>query len=259
MDRRARHRTSRRVLQPTSLIALLGLAAFVAAVALPSSVWKAADVLDVVPPPPAPLGEGLGSAARNGGTFGADPSGVPVPSSDGVPALSSDITTGVTAVSSGQKSTGVIPSEPAPYVGSYAPPFALTSLQGETVQLNGLRGRTVVVNFWATWCEPCKQEMPEIEKAHRTLDDVVFLGVNIDEPKETVAAFIEQYGYSFTILLDPGARVMLDYLVRFVPTTFFIDPNGVIRKIYLGPMDLGTIRRLVNEVREAGAGLEGTS
>jgi cytochrome c biogenesis protein CcmG/thiol:disulfide interchange protein DsbE len=131
---------------------------------------------------------------------------------------------------------------PAPVVGAPAPEFELEVLDGERLRLSDLRGRVVVLNFWATWCGPCRVEMPDLEeRAARYVGRLTVLGVNFDEPADEVAAFRDQVGVTFPLLLDPGAAVQRLYRVLGYPTTFFVDPEGIIRVQHIGLMTSGQI------------------
>jgi peroxiredoxin len=123
-------------------------------------------------------------------------------------------------------------------VGRMAPDFTLTTVSGETVQLAALRGKPVVLNFWATWCGPCQREMPALEAAwQRYRGDVVFLGVDQGEPLEVVQPFLEDFGVTFPVPLDSDMAVGDRYNVRGMPTTFFIDADGTIRHLWVGEMN----------------------
>ncbi len=129
-------------------------------------------------------------------------------------------------------------------VGRPAPDFALRTLAGDEVRLSDLQGRVVVLNLWATWCEPCKVEMPLLQAlAVRHPDDLVVLGVNYGEEPATVAAFVDEYGLTFPILLDPQHQVVRLYAVRGLPTTVFIDAQGVVRGVHLGALDEAALRK----------------
>ena len=120
-------------------------------------------------------------------------------------------------------------------VGSRAPDFELTNLANETVKLSKLRGKIVVINFWATWCEPCKVEMPFIEELYRRPQSTLeILAVNFDEPTQQVEQFVDEYQLSFPVLLDPGGDVQSLYRVRGYPTTFVVDEAGVIQFHHVG-------------------------
>jgi tetratricopeptide (TPR) repeat protein/peroxiredoxin len=122
------------------------------------------------------------------------------------------------------------------YVGRPAPEFRLKDLHGAEVALGDFKGKVVLLDFWATWCEPCRQEMPEFERIHRelTAKDVVVLALDVNEPLETVAAYIDKEKFTFPVLLANGTSVMDRYGVRSYPTTFAIDKNGLVVDVILG-------------------------
>jgi peroxiredoxin len=122
-------------------------------------------------------------------------------------------------------------------VGSQAPGFTLPDLEGNEISLAHLRGRPVIINFWATWCAPCQVEMPALEQAYQERKDegLVILAVNRDEESGAVERFFyEELGLSFTPLLDEEARVNDQYRVFNLPTTFFVDGEGIIQGIHRG-------------------------
>lgn len=120
-------------------------------------------------------------------------------------------------------------------VGSNAPDFELVNLENETVRLSELQGKIVVLNFWATWCEPCKIEMPFFEQLHQNKsDNFEILGINFDEPPPQVQQFVDEYNLHFPILLDPGGNIQKLYRVRGYPTTLIVDNNGIIRYHHIG-------------------------
>ena len=131
--------------------------------------------------------------------------------------------------------------EVAPFVGAIPPEFSLFNLNGEEVSLSNFSGQPVVINFWATWCAPCRVEMPAIQSRFEKFKDqgLVVLAVDFDEPSDIVSDFRDEFGLTFEILLDPGAEVQQLYRNRAYPTTFFIDPNGVIQVQHFGPMTEG--------------------
>lgn len=131
--------------------------------------------------------------------------------------------------------------EVAPFVGAIPPEFSLFNLNGEQVSLSNFSGQPVVINFWATWCAPCRVEMPAIQSRFEKFKDqgLVVLAVDFDEPSKIVSDFRDELGLTFEILLDPGAEVQQLYRNRAYPTTFFIDPNGVIQVQHFGPMTEG--------------------
>jgi peroxiredoxin len=136
--------------------------------------------------------------------------------------------------------SGALP--PAPAVGHPAPDFTLTGLDGQTFTLSELRGKPVVLNFWATWCPPCRAEMPELQAASERLQgEVAIIGVNQGENAQQVAAFVQPLGFTFPMPLDAKTDVSRAYLVRNLPTTFFIDRDGIVRYSQIGPLTEATL------------------
>ncbi|MEW6046791.1 MAG: TlpA disulfide reductase family protein [Bacillota bacterium] len=131
----------------------------------------------------------------------------------------------------------------APEIGSPAPDFTLKDLEGRTVRLSDLRGRPVMINFWATWCPPCREEMPHIEEFVRRFGGrIEVLGVDVGEPAELVRAFLEKNPYSWRFLLDSDGQVMERYRVFAIPTSYFIDREGIVRAVYTGAMSPEQLR-----------------
>jgi peroxiredoxin len=128
----------------------------------------------------------------------------------------------------------------SPVTGQPAPDFTLQTFDGQSLTLSDLRGQVVVLNFWATWCPPCRAEMPalqEVYDAHAN-DDLVVVAVDQNESAEQVAAFRSELKLSFPLLLDRQYVVTDRYRVGLLPSTFFIDGDGVIRDVvYGGPMN----------------------
>ncbi|HET7010431.1 MAG TPA: TlpA disulfide reductase family protein [Anaerolineales bacterium] len=140
-----------------------------------------------------------------------------------------------------------------PGVGSSAPDFELTSLDGDRVRLSALQGRVVLLNFWATWCDPCRLEMPDLQtRADRFGDQLVVLGINFDEPEADVRAFQEELGLTFPLLLDPGAKVQQLYRVVGYPTSVFVDEDGIVRFTHVGIMSGDQIDRYLAELGVTG-------
>ena len=125
-----------------------------------------------------------------------------------------------------------------PQVGFRAPDFSLSAVDGQVYRLGDLLGRNVVVNYWATWCVPCKQELPILEKLHREYSHkgVFFVSVNaLDKDSlDKVQAAVSEFGMTFPVLLDQERSFANTYRALFFPTTFLIDGSGVIREISLG-------------------------
>jgi peroxiredoxin len=125
-----------------------------------------------------------------------------------------------------------------PKVGMRAPDFTLHTVDGKSIQFSSLLGQPVVINYWATWCVPCKAEMPILEKIQNEYKarGVVFISVDAIEQDtvDKVQALTSELGTTFPVLLDQGNQFSSVYQAIFFPTTFFIDANGVIRHIVLG-------------------------
>jgi len=133
-------------------------------------------------------------------------------------------------------------------IGVKAPDFELINLKGEQVKLSDFHGKKIMLNFWATWCPPCKEEMPDMEKFHQQAkDDVVILAVNID-PQYNVQEFITEMGITFPILLDKKDDVNSIYQVLTIPTTYFIDEEGIIRHKYLSAMTNEIMNQYVDDM-----------
>lgn len=138
-----------------------------------------------------------------------------------------------------------------PQVGKLAPDFKLQSLDGQTVSLGDFRGNPVLINFWATWCPPCRFEMPFLQEIYEDKEwsdkGLVILAIDIGENPSVVKEFMESFGLSFTVLLDTNQDVALEYNIRAIPTTFFIDKDGIIQDIKVGAFSSKTEieRRLI--------------
>ena len=138
---------------------------------------------------------------------------------------------------------------PAPEIGREAPDFTLKDLDGKSVRLKDLRGKVVFLNFWATWCPPCRAEMPDIEEVYQKYrdQDVVILGIDIQESAGKVRSFVEGGGYSWTMLLDSTGKIAGMYKVRAIPTSYFIDREGVIKAVSIGGMSRAAIEEKLAE------------
>jgi thiol-disulfide isomerase/thioredoxin len=127
----------------------------------------------------------------------------------------------------------------APRVGRLAPGFELVDLDGQPVSLESLRGRYVMLNFWATWCGPCRYEMPFIQEIYEDSEwskaGLLIVAVNIGESVSQVKAFMDGFNFGFRVLLDSGEQTAVAYNIRGIPTTFLIDRDGIIRDIKVGP------------------------
>jgi cytochrome c biogenesis protein CcmG/thiol:disulfide interchange protein DsbE len=138
---------------------------------------------------------------------------------------------------------------PAPAIGHPAPDFVLSTLNSGEFQLSAQQGQPVVLNFWATWCPPCRAELPELKSAsERYAGEISIIGVNQAESPATVAKFAQQLGLMFPVPMDQRGDVSRAYGVRSLPTTFFIDRDGVIREIQNGPVTEATLAQLLGAV-----------
>jgi peroxiredoxin len=131
-----------------------------------------------------------------------------------------------------------------------APDFTLKSLTGKNIKLSELRGRVVLINFWATWCAPCKEELPFFNRLYGKYKGVglEILGVNIDKAVSQASQMSGMFGLTFPILLDPDGRVSELYRIRSMPTTFVVAKDGTVRHIHwgFGPTD---VTRYESEIR----------
>ena len=125
-----------------------------------------------------------------------------------------------------------------PLVGKPASEFELISLQGVPVKLSQFRGQATVVNYWATWCGPCKEEMPLLESRYKKyLPELVVLGVDAGEDPDLVSRFVDDLGLTFPILLDNDYEVESLFGITAYPTTIFIDSDGIIQARHIGQLD----------------------
>jgi cytochrome c biogenesis protein CcmG/thiol:disulfide interchange protein DsbE len=128
---------------------------------------------------------------------------------------------------------------PTPLIGKPAAPFTLKTFDGRDLSLDGLRGRVVVMNFWASWCYPaCYEEAPALERGWQAYKErgLVMVGVDIQDKDEPARRFLAQFGHTFANGPDPAGRVAVDYGVYGVPETFFIDRAGRIRFKHVGAL-----------------------
>ncbi len=146
-------------------------------------------------------------------------------------------------------------SIPAPQKDFLAPAISLKSMTGKEYQLSNFRGKVVLVNFWASWCPPCKAEMPAIESIYRRYSDkgLVVLAVDstIQDKASDVANFIKTNNLSFPVLMDLTGLATKTYRIQSLPSTYFIDKQGIIRQIELGgPMSEAYLESTINQLLE---------
>jgi cytochrome c biogenesis protein CcmG, thiol:disulfide interchange protein DsbE len=136
-----------------------------------------------------------------------------------------------------------------------APDISMPTLDGGAVRLSDYRGKVVLVNFWGTWCEPCKEETPALEASYQKLKDqgLVILGVNLrrQEPDEqAIRAFLDQYRVSYTTALDVDGEAARLFQISPIPTSYFIDPAGNIRYIRVGTLTQEEVVTLFERLRQ---------
>lgn len=141
--------------------------------------------------------------------------------------------------------------EPAPVKGHPAPPFELVTLDEETLRLSDLKGKPVILNFWATWCGPCRAEFPEFQDA--SVDNagrLIIIGINntSTDRAEAVPDFLAEFGVTFPIALDETGEVGDLYQIRGLPTTIFIDSNGIVNEVFTGPLNQAYIESKISEL-----------
>lgn len=130
-----------------------------------------------------------------------------------------------------------------------APEFSLTSFDGETLVLEELRGKVVIINFWASWCIPCRTEADELEAMSRKYsDDVVFIGVDYADTRKGALKFIDKYGLTYFQGPDLGTRISADYRIRGVPETFYVAKNGELHGLTIGPLSPGDLEFKILEL-----------
>lgn len=156
----------------------------------------------------------------------------------------------VSADHAGTTTAGAIP---APREGFLAPDFTLQTLDGEMVTLSDLRGQAVLVNLWATWCPPCRAEMPAMQKLYDEYKDqgFVVLGVNMtyQDTPTAVLPFIQEHSLTFPVLLEETGDVARKYELRSLPSSFFIDRDGFIQEVVIGgPMSEALLRTRIESI-----------
>jgi len=131
-----------------------------------------------------------------------------------------------------------------PSEGALAPDLVLDTLEGERISLSDYRGKVVLVNFWASWCGPCRVEIPELQRVHSELAKRGFeiLAVNVGEGADDISGFVEAVDMRFPVLLDGDARVARFYALRGIPASFLVDKAGVIRMVHVGVLTESLLR-----------------
>lgn len=148
---------------------------------------------------------------------------------------------------------------PSPREHFLAPDFTLPTLDGGEVTLSSLRGEVVIINLWTSWCPPCREEMPAIEQVYRQYQDkgleVLAVNSTFQDDERAAAAFVQELGLTFPVLLDRDGAVSRRYQLQALPTTFFVDRQGIIRSVVLGgPMRPAVIdSKIVELISETGS------
>ena len=138
----------------------------------------------------------------------------------------------------------------SPLIGKPAPPFALKAVgSGETIDLDSLRGKPVVLNFWATWCGPCYEEHPTLVANARVLPNVQFVGVVFNDTEDKIMRFLAERGTAYPTLLDGNGKTAIAYGVGGVPETYFINPSGTIVAKFEGPLTTEALQANLEKAR----------
>jgi peroxiredoxin len=143
----------------------------------------------------------------------------------------------------------IIPGERpvAPELNAIAPPFEAVTLTGTRINLLDLRGSVVLINFWATWCEPCRVEMPELQTLYERYQaqELRVLAVNLGEEAAAAQSWVEAFGLTFEVLLDPQQQIAALYYLRGQPSTYVVSPDGIITHISYGPASLAMLEAAI--------------
>jgi cytochrome c biogenesis protein CcmG/thiol:disulfide interchange protein DsbE len=136
---------------------------------------------------------------------------------------------------------------PLPRQGFAAPDFTLEQMQGGEITLSDLRGKVVILNLWASWCLPCRAEMPAMQRVYEANRDrgleILAVHATYQDTRTAAQAFVDEHNLTFPILLDSTGKVANLYRLRSLPTTFFIDPQGIIHQVIIGgPMSEATLQ-----------------
>lgn len=157
------------------------------------------------------------------------------------------------------ESGGVAPIQPdfsnVPQAGDPAPDFELATLSGETARLSDFRGRPVILNFWATWCAPCRLEMPELQRAQTEFDAIengpIVLAINQGDSAEQVSEFFDEVGLTLPAVLDTEIVVGKTYGAFFLPTTVIVGPDGNIAAVHRGMLSRKELDAYLAEIASA--------
>jgi cytochrome c biogenesis protein CcmG/thiol:disulfide interchange protein DsbE len=131
-----------------------------------------------------------------------------------------------------------------------APGFVVQTFQGDTISLADLRGRPMVINFWASWCPPCREEAPLLERTWRAYKnrDLTFLGVNIQDRKEDAVNYLREFDITFPNGPDPTGEITINYGVSGLPVTFFVSRDGKVARRWVGALEHSVLIRSIGEI-----------
>lgn len=154
----------------------------------------------------------------------------------------------------GATTAGLIP---APQAGFLAPDFSLSSLDGQTISIDELRGQVILVNVWATWCPPCRAEMPAMQRVYEEYHaqgfEILAVNSTAQDTLSNLDPFIAEYGLTFPILLDESGSITRPYRVMSLPTSFFVGRDGIISEVVVGgPMDEALLRARIENLLAEG-------
>lgn len=157
----------------------------------------------------------------------------------------------VDSSSDGSVDNDVDTSEEAVFeVGKPAPPFSLEGLDGETISLDDYKGKYVMINFWATWCGFCEEEMPDLQTFAATNDDLVIIAVNVGEKRDIVEKYVSENNLELKVALDPDSNLAKTYYISNFPTSIFIDRSGKLIGGVQGMMTLENMEQVFDFVKE---------
>ncbi|MBI4522607.1 MAG: TlpA family protein disulfide reductase [Deltaproteobacteria bacterium] len=142
----------------------------------------------------------------------------------------------------------------SPLIGRTAPPFTVTLFEGQKLSLNDMRGKAIFVNFWASWCPPCRAEARDLEAVWQQLrdqQDIVFLGIDIQDTDEAARAYLKEFNVSYPNGRDLAGKAAVEYGVWGIPESFFIDPQGRITYKHVGSLGAGLVLAKLDEARRS--------
>lgn len=145
---------------------------------------------------------------------------------------------------------GLIQSQKGPVDTGEAPDFTITGFDGRTVTLSELRGQVVIINFWASWCPPCREEAAYLEQTWRKYKDqgVVFIGVDWVDTEKAALAYIDEFDITYINGPDIGTRISQAYNIKGVPETFYVDKRGILRGVHIGPLKSPELDEKIDEL-----------